>query len=117
MDSGQERKDHYGKKTLFCKSMKGHYNSSCHANIFVSFLPGRSAKALQSLQNEMGRNASRLLSSSGLRCSSLGEANSREWNSWAPRVALIFKVNYVQSETLKIRALLENEVRCLPSWE
>lgn len=90
MDSGREIKD-YGKKTLFCKSMKGHCNSSSHPNIFVFFLPGKSAKALQRLQNEMGHNASRLLSSSGLRCSPLSETNSREQNSWAPRVALIWK--------------------------
>lgn len=48
------------------KTMKGNYNYSSHQTFFISFLPGKSVKAFQSLQNETGHNPSHLLSSSGL---------------------------------------------------
>ena len=45
--------------------MKGNYNCSSHQNIFVSLLAGRSPKAFQSLQSEIGHNSSLLSNSSG----------------------------------------------------
>lgn len=67
MSSGQELKDHYGKRPpLKRKTMKGDYNNSSHQSIFVSLLTGKSAKAFQSLQNESGHNPNLLLHSSGL---------------------------------------------------
>lgn len=77
MNSGQEGDDHYDKKTLLCKSIKGSYNQSSHRNIFVFLLPGKSAKAFQSLQNGIGQNPIRLLD---LESSSLSETNRQERN-------------------------------------
>jgi len=55
----------FAKKKKKKKSMKGNYNCSSHQNIFVSLLAGRSPKAFQSLQSEIGHNSSLLSNSSG----------------------------------------------------
>lgn len=63
---GMNEKIIMARRPCFAKKiLKGNYNCSSHQNIFVSLLAGRSPKAFQSLQSEIGHNPSLLSSSSG----------------------------------------------------
>lgn len=74
---------------------KGNYNCSSHLDNFVSLLTGRSPKAFQSLQNEIGCNPSLLLSSSGLNRLHLRLRQTGGNGTSEPQGSTHLKVNYV----------------------
>lgn len=72
-------------------SMEGNYDYSSHQNIFVSFLPEEVLRLFRAYKVKLAITQVFFWAPLDSWSSSLNETSRREWNFWAPGVALTWK--------------------------